>query len=83
MRSVHKTSTANAKNRNFAYPTSDSIGSNVQDSPQSSVGARRYFKVVIACETVTLFGRVEDSYAIRAINQLKEAGGIGCVAVAT
>ena len=82
MNTTNKTALESTKILNYADPACASIGSNLRDNVLSAAGAKRNVSVVIACNTVTLYGYLEDSYAVRAINQLKEAGGADCVAVA-
>lgn len=64
----------------FDESASPSVGSNLRDNVLSTAGANRNLSVVIACDTVILYGQAESAYAIRAIEQVTEAGGLNCMA---
>jgi len=66
---------------NFANPNSSSIGTELRDNVLSVAGAQKNVSVVIACNTVTLYGYAENSYATKTIDQLTEAGGEDCTVI--
>ena len=65
---------------NFGNSECESIGSNLRDNVLTAAGANRNLSVVIACDTVTLYGYEEDAYAQRAVDQVRDAGGLNCTA---
>ena len=81
MKTMNEFSAAATKILNFASPSSESIGSNIRDNVLTAVGAKFNLSVVIARETVTLYGYEDEAYALRAIEQVTEAGGLNCVAL--
>ena len=65
---------------NFANASSLSVGSNLRDNVLSAAGAKRHLSVVIARDTVTLYGPANNAYSALAVKQVTEAGGLNCTA---
>ena len=69
------------KTLNFTNTEPSAMGSYLRDNVLTAAGANRNVNVVIACDTVTLYGYENEAYAVRAVEQVSEAGGLNCLAL--
>jgi len=82
MKSTNLSEVTSTKIFNFANPESEPLGSKLRDEVLSVAGAIHNGCVVIARDTVTLYGYTKTSSATRALEQVTRACEGDCVVVA-